>query len=361
MSFLETLLRFDQHLLQKLYTGLRPENERLHEAVNNLMLVTNTLGEFMVYPLVLVALWYSARLPRVFLSRALIISFSIALAAGVTGIFKDVADRSRPAWVFMEPQLELQDESVLPAWRYGAAPEAKPAEWLNESFGYRVEFDDPRGPLLRSKSFPSGHSLFAFAVATALAAYFPFLAPHLFAFAAVSSFSRAWGAHHFMFDLVAGAFLGIFVVLFALWGIRWLLAWRLRRKRPPEWWVRWLAEGLPPQPLPHRAPRRWARHIAFWVALLAYAPLVVVAAILQWAPLAWAAGPLVVLGYVLGWRLLEYALRRMPRFQAPRPSAADARVEPTLQSPASTWPTPRYGYPSTRGAEGTNGKRASLA
>jgi len=57
-------------------------------------------------------------------------------------------------------------------------------------------------------SFPSGHSLNAFAVGTVIALAFPFLAPIAFLVAASVSASRVFLGLHFVTDVVVGAVLG---------------------------------------------------------------------------------------------------------------------------------------------------------
>jgi undecaprenyl-diphosphatase len=58
-------------------------------------------------------------------------------------------------------------------------------------------------------SFPSGHSLNAFAVTTVLAAQFPLATPVLYGLAASIATSRVFLGRHFLGDIVAGAMIGI--------------------------------------------------------------------------------------------------------------------------------------------------------
>ena len=58
-------------------------------------------------------------------------------------------------------------------------------------------------------SFPSGHTLHAFAFATLLSALHPALAPLLWGFAALVGLSRVVLGLHFPSDVMAGALLGI--------------------------------------------------------------------------------------------------------------------------------------------------------
>jgi undecaprenyl-diphosphatase len=57
-------------------------------------------------------------------------------------------------------------------------------------------------------SFPSGHSMTAFAVATSLAAFYPVLLPALLACAFSVALSRILLGMHFLSDVLAGAALG---------------------------------------------------------------------------------------------------------------------------------------------------------
>jgi undecaprenyl-diphosphatase len=58
-------------------------------------------------------------------------------------------------------------------------------------------------------SFPSGHSASSFAAATALASFYPGVAPLVFALAAGVALSRVHLGHHFPSDVTAGAVIGV--------------------------------------------------------------------------------------------------------------------------------------------------------
>ena len=60
-------------------------------------------------------------------------------------------------------------------------------------------------------SFPSGHTMNAFAIATALALFFPFLAPALALLAVAIGASRVVLGLHFPSDVWAGAALGTLI------------------------------------------------------------------------------------------------------------------------------------------------------
>ena len=70
------------------------------------------------------------------------------------------------------------------------------------------------------RSFPSGHTASAFAMATIITDYFR--RKHIWAFALLSAiiigYSRIYLAHHFLIDVLAGAFIGILsAILTILW------------------------------------------------------------------------------------------------------------------------------------------------
>jgi undecaprenyl-diphosphatase len=58
-------------------------------------------------------------------------------------------------------------------------------------------------------SFPSGHSLNAFAATTVLAAHFPLAAPFLLPLAASIAASRVFLGRHFLGDVLVGALIGV--------------------------------------------------------------------------------------------------------------------------------------------------------
>ncbi len=63
-------------------------------------------------------------------------------------------------------------------------------------------------------SFPSGHSITAFATATALALLFPRFRVLFFLFAALVAFSRVTRGAHYLSDVLVGSWLGVLVALF---------------------------------------------------------------------------------------------------------------------------------------------------
>ena len=82
-------------------------------------------------------------------------------------------------------------------------------------------------------SFPSGHSVTAFAVAVSLAYFYPHVAPVLFFLAFVVAASRVLLGLHFLTDVFAGASIGAIIgasavhLFRAAGGVDWVLLYRL--------------------------------------------------------------------------------------------------------------------------------------
>jgi len=70
-----------------------------------------------------------------------------------------------------------------------------------------------------SPSFPSGHAMSAFAVATAIALLAPRLRRPVLAFAAVIAFSRVYLGVHYWLDVLVGAALGAAIGLALAWSV----------------------------------------------------------------------------------------------------------------------------------------------
>ena len=75
------------------------------------------------------------------------------------------------------------------------------------------------------QSFPSGHTLSAFASATTLSAFYPPAAPVFYSVATATAVNRVVKHQHFLSDVVAGALLGHLLALWILW-----------RPRVQRWW-----------------------------------------------------------------------------------------------------------------------------
>lgn len=69
----------------------------------------------------------------------------------------------------------------------------------------------PPVPSKKNSSFPSTHTLLAFAAATCVFFYKRFLGSVLYLFALLAGFSRIWMGQHFPSDIVGSAFLGSIV------------------------------------------------------------------------------------------------------------------------------------------------------
>lgn len=62
-------------------------------------------------------------------------------------------------------------------------------------------------------SFPSGHSITAFAIAVSIGMFYPELQPPLIAAALLIAFSRIVLGMHFLSDVVVGSLIGVFLAL----------------------------------------------------------------------------------------------------------------------------------------------------
>lgn len=96
------------------------------------------------------------------------------------------------------------------------------------------------GPVYTKRSFPSGHSIAAFCVATCLAYYLRRRRWLVYLVAAGIAFSRVYIGLHFFSDIIAGAAIGVGWAFLGLWiwerNLPWPLYWKrvdqLREKRP---------------------------------------------------------------------------------------------------------------------------------
>lgn len=71
-------------------------------------------------------------------------------------------------------------------------------------------------------SFPSGHTITAFAVAVTLSLFYPELAPGLLFCALSVAASRVLLGMHFLSDVLAGAAIGTLLACGSVWAMRWL-------------------------------------------------------------------------------------------------------------------------------------------
>lgn len=106
------------------------------------------------------------------------------------------------------------------------------------SMALKEAFDRPRPgnsgigaePLVATPadpSFPSGHTLTAFAAAAVVSSFHPRLRWPLFGLAAIVGLSRIYLGVHFWLDVLAGAAAGVMVGLAAAWIVR-KAEWRIR-------------------------------------------------------------------------------------------------------------------------------------
>lgn len=111
--------------------------------------------------------------------RALFVFASIALSGIAVNLIKPLAGRLRPKLLF---------ENGL----FGVEP-------------FRIGYE--------YNSFPSGHAATVFALAAALAFFFPRLRLPLFGFAVVVGMSRIIVGAHYLSDVLAGAYVGVMMVM----------------------------------------------------------------------------------------------------------------------------------------------------
>jgi membrane-associated phospholipid phosphatase len=90
----------------------------------------------------------------------------------------------------------------------------------------RIAFHGPSRGLKEApfRSFPSGHTLTAFASATCLSAFYPPAKVVFYAVASATGVNRVVKHQHFPSDVVAGALIGHFAALLLL-GRPWIRAW----------------------------------------------------------------------------------------------------------------------------------------
>jgi membrane-associated phospholipid phosphatase len=133
-------------------------------------------------PLMVAAGWCAdLRCKRVFPLVALAATVSFFVASGLNAVIKELVDRHRPPTT-----IEFEALIVVPG----------------------------------SPSFPSGHAMSAFAVASAIALLAPRLRKPVLALAAVIAFSRVYLGVHFWIDVLAGAALGAAVGLLVAHSFR---------------------------------------------------------------------------------------------------------------------------------------------
>jgi membrane-associated phospholipid phosphatase len=112
---------------------------------------------------------------------------------------------------------DLRNGRLFPLVALAATVSFMLASWLNAGIKAAVDRSRPPsemglqavGAVPGSPSFPSGHAMSAFAVATAIAVLAPRLRWPVLALAALIGFSRVYLGVHFWIDVLAGAALGI--------------------------------------------------------------------------------------------------------------------------------------------------------
>ncbi|MEA2179929.1 MAG: undecaprenyl-diphosphatase [Solirubrobacteraceae bacterium] len=130
---------------------------------------------------------------------------------------------------------DLRNRRVLPLVAGTATLSFALASWLNAVLKALVDRSRPPdaigleavGGVPASPSFPSGHAMSAFAVASAIAVLSPRLRWPVLAVAALIAFSRVYLGVHFWLDVLAGAVLGIAIGTCIALGTRRLLRARV--------------------------------------------------------------------------------------------------------------------------------------
>ncbi len=179
-AFLETLAYFDRLALEL------SENFRWQPLTAFFVLASSTWVKGLVFVAAGGACDIGCR--RRFPTAATVAATSLAAAATIVFVLKDTLERSRP---------ELAHPGTA----------------------------DPLVATPTSASFPSGHTATAFATATVIALLHPRLRWPALGLAALVGLSRVYLGVHFLFDVLAGAALGVAVGWTAVWGAR-----RLRRR-----------------------------------------------------------------------------------------------------------------------------------
>jgi membrane-associated phospholipid phosphatase len=174
-AFLETLAHFDRLVLEL------SENFRWEPLTVLFIVASSTWVKGVVFVAAGGACDIGCR--RRFPTAATAAATSLAAAATLVFVLKDALERSRP---------ELAHPGTA----------------------------DPLVTTPTSHSFPSGHTATAFATATVIALLHPRLRWPAFALAALVGLSRVYLGVHFLFDVLAGAALGIAVGWTAVWAAR---------------------------------------------------------------------------------------------------------------------------------------------
>ncbi|MGE0433914.1 MAG: phosphatase PAP2 family protein [Planctomycetota bacterium] len=272
-SFLELLLESDRELFRLIYRGLRPAGRDLHDKVDHFFIFANSLGEFFVLVPLLVILLLNAQPVRRYFPQMLMLLIGVGIGAGVVGIVKKATERTRPNDAF-----SVHFVGQPPTW--GKRPPNHghdgPEKWLHEYLHIRTDTNDVDAAIITNRGFPSGHTQFAFAIAAAIAFWFPRGAFAIFLWAWLCGVGRIYGGMHFPLDVVVGALVGWAAMALSFGLARGLVRWSPGQSQGlpgafvftlPLWGPLWLAWALggawPP------APRRWW-HLPYalvWIAM----------------------------------------------------------------------------------------------
>jgi len=165
-------------------------NQSIFLAINNFAGRWNWLDSLMVffakdlrYVMILVVLVYAIWNYRRWLDMALVaIGSAIVARFGVAELIRHFYYHARPYWVLTDMRLLLPRETV--------------------------------------SSFPSGHTIFMFALATGVYKYNKKVGWWFYASAILVGFARVFAGVHWPYDIVAGAILGVLVALICDWVFR---------------------------------------------------------------------------------------------------------------------------------------------
>jgi undecaprenyl-diphosphatase len=164
-AIIETIYRYDSLISYRL------GDMRSHRWFSALMIVSSKLGDGSLWLFLgILFIVFGGELGR---KAVLIALLSVALCIAIFKAVKNTTTRKRPFEKYTDMEL------ILPP----------PDEY----------------------SFPSGHAMNAFAIATAAAYFFPLLFLPLFTAASLIAVSRVFLALHYPTDVIAGAMIGVII------------------------------------------------------------------------------------------------------------------------------------------------------
>ena len=140
-------------------------------------------AKYLMYVMILVVVVYAIWSYKKYLDMALVaIGSALVARFGVATLIRYFYYHARPYWILTDMNLLLARETV--------------------------------------SSFPSGHTIFMFALATGIYQYNKKVGWWFYASACLVGFARVFAGVHWPYDIVAGAVLGILTVLVCGWLFR---------------------------------------------------------------------------------------------------------------------------------------------